>query len=388
MPFLGYSGVPAREAVNGFTVAGPIYGNLENQHAYAEQARSAGLPVVWRVGLEMDFHAVAPKKPLDLEPDEIRTAVLQQVRAALVHENICWWYVTPEELRPWREKEIAYLRTVATAIRETDPRKRPVWMYDPNHRETEALVSTGRHLDWIGKGSYCNLAGFRDQRIWVGWSMEQQTRAIERLKAEDARKRNPLMLAELCQDPADPADDHLIPTWVRHDVYLALMNGGKGVAVWSLHRRREVDRTYDLWYDAYARMARELTISSGPGPVLLLGEPVPPSPFDILEGPKEVDLRFGTRNQLEAATTAQTENAEKTLRYSAITVREFDHRGKRWTFLCNSSAATIKFQARNPLPEGAVAVDAFTGQAHGTQGGKLYGWLPALDVRILVRNLP
>lgn len=86
---------------------------------------------------------------------------------------------------------VIYLRIVSETIRAHDPRHRPVWMYDPNHRTREGLVATGRYLDIIGKGTYVNGAGYQDDRIWGRWSMEQETSACADLVALDGRVRNP-----------------------------------------------------------------------------------------------------------------------------------------------------------------------------------------------------
>ena len=95
-------------------------------------------------------------------------------------------------------------------------------------------------------GTCVNLAGRQNERIWMKWSVEREVQAIEALKEEDDRERIALVLPELCADPADPKDDHKIPSWVRHDVYLGLMSGGKGVAIWSLFRRTGVNRTWPI----------------------------------------------------------------------------------------------------------------------------------------------
>ncbi len=66
--------------------------------------------------------------------------------------------------------------------------------------------------------------------------------------------------------------DAMVSTWVRHDVYLGLMTGARGVAIWSLFKRREVKRTHQLFYEAYSRVGCELTGSMNLGQVFLFGE--------------------------------------------------------------------------------------------------------------------
>ena len=60
---------------------------------------------------------------------------------------------------------MAYLRTMTDTIRALDPEKRPIWMYEPNYRDANSLLQTGRYQYIIGKGFYVNLAGFRDRRV-------------------------------------------------------------------------------------------------------------------------------------------------------------------------------------------------------------------------------
>jgi hypothetical protein len=388
-PFMGYSGAPQREALHGFTVAGPNYGRSPEQRAaWLAKCEQAGLPTPWLVGLDMNFHAKPPARPLALERDEIKRRVAAQVREVADHPLICWWYVTPEELRPWRKNETDYLSAVTEAIRETDPHNRPVWMYDPNHRTSEPLVGTGRHLDLVGKGCYTNLAGFQRERIWVRWSIEQEAEAIKTLAGEDSRLRHPLLLPELCADPQDPADDHLIPAWVRHDVYLGLISGARGVAIWSLFPRSEVKRTWALWYDAYARLADELCGPLDLGRVFLCGKTTTQFPISVLDGPREVELFTGPRNQLEDGTLSEQDRQRHTHKYPALSVAEIEHQGSTWIFLCNSHPTeTVKYQSE-PLPEGATATDLFTRNPTRRNGAALYGWLGPLQVLAIRIDLP
>lgn len=374
-PFMGYSGVPARDASNGFSAAGPSYGS--NQRAALDAAKAAGLVYPYMVGINMQFHA----QPLELSVTEIKERITAQVEEVASDEAICWWYLTPEELRPWRENEMVYLQAATEAIRAADPLNRPVWMYEPNHREAASLEKTGRFLNVIGKGLYTNLVGYQDDRIWVRWSMEQQTKAIEGLAAAGDLVRFPLVMPELCADPADPALDHLIPAWARHDIYLGLMCGGKGVAVWSLAPRREVKRTWQIWYDAYAAVARELTGSLGLGQVFLRGVEQPLVEVSVLDGPRVLRLTTGARNASEANTTSAAEKAAGVVSYPALSVRQLVFEGSTYVFLCNSSSVTtIKFQS-TPLPDRGSVTDIFGYRLQSLTNGRLYGWIRPLEVK-------
>jgi len=149
---LGFYGLNlSRDMIEGLTLIGP-YGREKNVAAASEH----GLHCTYSVSLPMGFHDA---KPLDLTPDEIRRRIGEQVREVADRPEIAWWYLAPEELRYWRKKEMTYLEVAADAIREADPLDRPVWMYDPNHRNAAALARTVKHLDVCGKGMYTNYAG-------------------------------------------------------------------------------------------------------------------------------------------------------------------------------------------------------------------------------------
>ena len=378
-PFMGYSGVPERDAMHGFTVAGPSYG--KNQEAALAAAEAAGMSYPFMVGLDMKFHAKPPEKPLDLSEEEIKKRITEQVAEVVSRKSICWWYLTPEELRPWRKNEMDYLKAATEAIRAADPFHRPIWMYEPNHRDADSLRVTGRNLDIIGKGLYTNLAGYQDNRIWVRWSLEQETQAIAALTKEDGRPRTPLVMPELCADPKDPADDHLIPRWARHDIYLGLMCGGKGVAIWSLFPRGEVRRTWRIWYDSYSGIATELTGPLALGQVFLHGRDASLVKVSILDGPRELPLTKGAKNSLESSTTNEIEKKEALVTYPALCVRQLEFQGSTYVFLCNSSASeAIKYQSET-LPAGSTVTDVFSWQPYRTTNGRLYGWLAPLEVR-------
>jgi hypothetical protein len=381
-PFMGYSGAPQRDALLGFSVAGPSYGADQNIPLAA--AESAGLSFPYKIGLKMDFHAKAPDKALQLSAEEIKKQITEQVAKVANRKSICWWYLGPEELRWWRANEMDYMAAAVEAIRAADPLNRPIWMYEPNFRDAKSLAKTGRFQDIIGKGFYVNLAGYQDHRIWVRWSMDQQTKAITELAKEEGpggRHRIPIVLPELCKDPEDPALDHLIPRWVRHDVYLGLMSGGKGVAIWSLFQRAEVKRTWPLWFDAYSRAATELTGPLQLGQVFLFGKKSNKFPVSVVSGPKELEVTKGAKKELEAGTTSKNEKQEARIIYPSLCVSEYEHEGATYLFLCNSSSTElIAYQSRELTDEWDL-VDVFGARGHNRKNNRLYGYLEPLGVR-------
>ena len=162
-----------------------------------------------------------------------------------------------EELRPWRGDEMQYLGIVCETIRKTDPLARPIYHYNPNHRDAASLLPIAKQVDILAKGCYVNSVGRKRDRAWVRWSVEQESRQFGRRAAPAF----PLVMPELCGPGTRGGRE--IRAWVRHDVYLGLASGAKGVLIWSLFKRKEVRRTWQLWYDAYSECARELNGDRG-----------------------------------------------------------------------------------------------------------------------------
>lgn len=371
-PFSGFSGKPEREKTNGFTMHGPVYGT--NKLAALEANEKAGLPFPYTIGLDMKFHS---DKPLVLSEAEIKAAITRQVIEVVSRTNICWWYLQPEEIRCWRKNELAYLKTASEAIHKADPMKRPVWMYDPNHRDARALVQTGAHLDLVGKGCYVNYAGYQNRRIWVRWGMEQQVEAIRQLGGQ----RIPLLVPELCKDP-EPALFGQIPAWIRHDIYCGLIHGAKGIVIWSLFKRPAVRESYDLWYHAYADAARQLTGERKLGEVFLFGDLRHDLKVKQLSGPVRVTLADKTKTA-EAASLSDREKAGMRIEYPALSWRELAHGTARYLFVCNSSPELVHI-AVSGFPANSAIEDADTGAGVKTpsHAPPEFG-LPAWGVRAL-----
>jgi hypothetical protein len=336
LPFMGYSGDPSRDLTNGFTVAGPVYGN---QMPYLQRCFSNGWPVVAHIGPRITFKDDKPDK-YKLDEPSLRAQVEQQMKELAPHKEIVWWAVTPEELRPWRKEEMKYLEIVCATIRKNDPQQRPIFHYNPNHSDAKRLETFARHVDVIAKGCYVNLSGKKRDRAWVRWSVEQELAVRPKALA--------LVMPELIHDP-EPGEEGEIRSWVRHDVYLGLASGAKGVCIFSLFKRKEVKRTWQLWYDAYAECARELNGPRALAQVFLFGERRTDIKVDLVKGGGPATVQLG--GGVEAVTTSDRERTERQIKMPSWTAAEFLHKGSRYLFLINSanSAATFRLATNNRM---------------------------------------
>jgi len=349
---LGFYGLnPAKDKPEGLTLLGP-YGRESNVAA----AREHGLKCTYTISLPMRFHE---EKPLELTDDEIRRQVRKQVDAAAKNPEIAWWYLAPEELRYWRKNEMTYLKVAAATIRQIDPLRRPVWMYDPNHRDAAALARTVEHLDICGKGMYTNYSGRRENRVWVRWTMEQEIEAIRRANP----KAVPIAVPEMFQEP--PEDSlAMIPRWARHDVYLSLVSGAKGIMVFSGWRRPKFP-AFDRYCQAYAVCAREINGPLNLGQIFLFGQRRGDIRVRLLDGPARVSTA-----------------GNKPVRYPSVAMLDVAHGQGRYLFLVNSANKPVRLMVEG-LPQVLLVVESlFDRQKQRiTRRGQFEQTLEGLEVK-------
>ena len=350
MAFMGYSGDPARDLTNGFTVAGPTYGDNK---LYVEQCAAHGWPVVASVSHGPRFTDKDTSKNYRLNETELRANVAAEVSAIAPLKEIVWWAILPEELRTWRKDEMQYLEIVSDTIRANDPQRRPLYIYNPNNRDAASLAPIARQVDVVGKGCYVNTSGKKRDRAWVGWSIDQEVAAI---KAAGRPDGIPILMPELCKDPA-PGEEKEIRSWVRHDVYLGLTHGAKGLCLWSLFKRREVSKTWQLWYDAYAECGRELNGVRNLSQVFLFGgEPSAHAGVRLVKGAAMTDVRLG--GNAEPVTSSAQERRDRVQVMPSFTAREYVYGGDHWLFVVNSSNDPATFVVSG-WPKDALAENAF-----------------------------
>lgn len=309
----------------GLKLFGPQY---EMNGRALEDAEKHGLQVIYSITYQNPrFFHQKPAVPLDEE--DVRKSMTEQVKAVADNEKIAIWYLQPEELRPWRKDEMTFLRIASEAIKEADPLKRPIWIYDPAHASAGRLKSIAPWVDYLGKGMYTNYASKQEERIWVRWSMEQETEAIELADS----KTTPLAVPEMYHDsrrpPMSKEQIAKIPSWVRHDTYLAVATGAKGVMVFSLRKRPSLPpEAWEAYYEAYTQAAREL---HGPfGQAVLFGEKRNDIVIDHVSGPEELELLFPNGGLKEPK------------RYPSVASLDLAYGNERYLLLVNSANEPVE----------------------------------------------
>ncbi|MBE6358797.1 MAG: hypothetical protein E7057_06075 [Lentisphaerae bacterium] len=307
---------------DGFTAVGPVYSDMQK---FMAAAKKSGLPVFYNINGPLGKKALEDKN-VQLDPAALGKAITDEVKAAVAaySDDIYAWYLRPEELRYWRKREFAYFTIATAAIRKADPLKRPVLMYNPGHYNAGSLQKYLPHLTMMGKGTYTNHSGFKEQRIWVRHSMLLQQQAITGAKVDI-----PFIAVLEMMRPPEKTDLPKIGTWVRHDVYCALVSGAKGIVIYSLWPRSGFRNFgHNEYYQAYKSCAAELTGKADLGKVFLHGKEIPGITLNVTDGQKEIEL-----------------TAHKTkVTYSTVNFKALEYNGKKYIFAVNSANTPITCQ--------------------------------------------
>lgn len=305
-------------AADGFTMVGPWYVPAPDR-TLLDAAAEAGLAVVFPVGY--DNQRFGAERTIGWDEATIRAEIGAAVDAVVDHPAIAVWYVMPEELRYWRDDELAYLRIARETILAHDPQQRPIVGYQPNDRDAEQLRAAMPSFDIVAKGTYANYSGFRDRRAWVRWSTAEQVEAA-------GPARDSWVLPEMFEDPSGPA---AIDAWARHDVLAALLGGADGVLVYS-GWRRPTFAAFDAYRAAYASVARELNGAARLGAVLRDGVRCRDHTVEQVDGPAVIDFVAGEASQ----------------RWPSIDSVELRHGDATWLWLVNSAAEPVTVRVTPP----------------------------------------
>jgi hypothetical protein len=351
---------------SGFTALGPVYGGRDD--ILLAQCKAMKIFCIYAVRAKSKDGLLINKKTFKdrkrkFDWSAVRASIAKAVNKVKSEKTVCMWYIYPEELRWWRKNELRYLKEAYKTIRKTDPEKRPVWQYSPGHYTSGSLKKLALYQDVIGKASYTNYSGMEKQRIWVKWSIEQE---LETIKKYNNKSQIPILVPELYQDPASPEK---VRDYVRHDIYLGLISGAKGIIIYSLFRRRNLTK-YQDYLDSYCEVASELMKRQKLHRYFLFGTPKQDLQMTIINGPKKIDLVF-------------MKNPKKS--YSTINFANIALGSKRLLVVVNSALqkTSVKFSG---FPKNTFStIDAFIGKpAMGPSNGTLKIDLKPFEVKAFI----
>ncbi len=292
----------------------------------------------------------------------ISNEVLAILNPVKTNANIAMWDIEPEELRYWRAPELHYLALVSSILHSNDPLRRPVYMYEPNNRLATDLTNTVVYQDLCAKGCYVNSVdpNYETNRIWARWSMEQELAAIAMAKTSAV----PWIVLWMAADPP-PGDFGLITNWCRHDAYMGLILGGKGIQIWSGWRGRTgfSDTNFQAYLDGYLTVARDLNGPLNLGPVFLRGQRRTNVTMAITAGPPTLQTIYRS-----------TTNVYPSLAWLATTLGSTNY-----LFAVNSGAQPVTATFGN-LPRTA-RLDLFAGTTNATPGGSFSLAMAGLAVK-------
>lgn len=329
-----------REA--GLDTMGPQY---EMNDRAREDARQHGLKLIYMLRYPINFHVEGGGR-IEVNPKEVREGIRELMKEVVEDDNISIWYLHPEELRPWRKNEMQFLEAASRAIREFDPLKRPIWIYDPAHSTAGRLASIAPWVDYLGKGMYTNYASKKDSRIWVRWSMEQQIEAIRRAESQTTPLAVPELFYSARRGPFPEEDFAKVADWVRHDLYLSLACGAKGVVVFSARKRPAIpDEVWESYYSTYLQVADELRGEKQLANVFLFGEERQDIQVDVLEGPERVELLYPSGGVKEP------------IDYPSVTHLDVAYGNHRYLLLVNSANEPVRVMAGG-FPYAAVRAES------------------------------
>lgn len=354
----------------GVTMIGPQY---ELNDRILEDAKKYNVKAVYTLQLKLDGEEIDKtyirnlyklRKPLDVE--KVREAVRRKIAETANSDLIAWWNITPEEMRHWRKQENDYMVTVARAVHDFDPQKRPVYMYEPGHVGAKRLAISGKYIDIIGKGMYPNYSKMKLSRVFCRWSVEQELEAVRILKKAD---KVPIAVLEMFQDP--PAEEvKLIESWVRHDAYCSLAAGAKGILVFSASRRPKFE-VREKYLDAYLQVCREL--KGELGQAILFGKRRDDLTIDITSGPKEIKLKFYTHE-------------EKT--YQSIVFANIAYKDSRYLIMVNSANEPLEAVLDGLVYGSGVTIDDIFGKTRFTAPeGQVEMKFKALEAKVFKVSL-
>ncbi len=365
--FTFYSTKPADSVsslAHGATAIGPYYGTQSDDLARAETYDTKFL-------YKVEPPSMAGMGPADRDDPgfvwpsdtQISNEVAAIVSVMQANPHIGLWDMEPEEMRWFKPQEMHYLDVVYEAIHANDPSNRPVYMYEPNHRTASDLEKAVIYQDLCAKGTYVSAVdsgAFKYNRIWARWSMQQELTAI----ANANTSATPWIVLWMAAD-AGAGEFGYIDDWCRHDAYMGLIMGGKGIQIWSGFRGRAgfSDPHFDAYLDGYLSVAEDLNGALDLAPVFLYGTKQGDVNMNITSGPTSLQLDYRGQTNF----------------YPPITYLSTIHGGTEYLFMVNSATqdVTATFSGLSDLDRN----DLFGGDVSPNPGGSFSVTLGQWEVK-------
>ncbi len=284
------------------------------------------------------------------------------VKDALNDPNVSWWNIFPEEPQPSCTTESDYLRLAVSQFRKADQgiSHRQIWVYNPSDRtqgDLEKIAKCGgtcnpdpsdpdpKPMDLIVRAAYA--ADIAEPPVWIRFAAKQAVDAAEDLSKASTPPRVPVIVLELYKDPPSFYDDNrsTITQWTRHDSYLSLVSGIKGILIWAGARRAVNDNSFGFYFDGYGSVARDLTGRFALGRVFLFGESRSDLTATVVDGPTQAPpLTQGKGGVPECANDKDSPDYLKP--YDSVNFANIQYGTERYLIAVNSTSeqVTVKFK--------------------------------------------
>ena len=351
---------------SGFTALGPVYKSKDD--VLLELCKAMKMYCIYTIRAKQKDGSLVNRKSFSdrkrsFDWFAIQSSIANVVNKVKSDKTICLWYISPEELRWWRKNELTFLKNSSEAIHKADSSRRPIWMYSPGHRSAKSLSKTAPYLDIVGKGTYTNYSGMEQQRIWVKWSIEQEIAAI---KQTGKSNKIPLLVPGMFKDPIFKKDEEMARKYVRHDTYLGLISGAKGIVVFSLWPRRNF-KMHQAYLDAYCEIATEMMKRSKLNRYFLFGTPKNDLSMGIISGPRKLNMVFLKKHK-------------KT--YDSVNFANIALGDKRLLIVVNSAMQKTEIRFSGFPQKGVKVLDAFNEEpVSEPENGNLSLELAPLEVK-------
>ncbi len=309
-------------------------------------------------------HVQRLNAPETSDQKQSEVALSAQVRQYAADPGIAFWWLQPENLRPGNPQAMKALAAASAAVRVDDPARRPLWTIAPANAKTGLLSHLAPWVGYLGAAQPITLSA-REHRALGRWQIERSVEAVQETDSE----ATPVAIFTLDPPPGAEAPAELAK-WVRHDLYLSLLHGGRG-AIFLDPAAGSPPEAVEVFQSAALQAARELLGPEKLGEALLFGENREHLEIDVVDGPDEVEVRFPASEALPS------------LLYPSVSFRDFVHGERRFLILINSAAERVTVMVSG-MPYNVVMVHPlFTGEdAFGAMEGEFETLLQPWEVKV------